>query len=82
MRNNGGGNTNIGTEILKYITNDTLLYEAKQKKTLNIPSFKAWWKSIQKGDTINNEWKKKAYLISLLSDKKLLKVDYPLYLKG
>jgi C-terminal processing protease CtpA/Prc len=44
LRYNGGGNTNIGREILQYITTDTLLYGSKQKSRQNIASFKAWGK--------------------------------------
>ncbi|MNR01565.1 Peptidase family S41 [compost metagenome] len=62
MRYNGGGSTNIGIEILKYLTNDTIIYGSKQKSRLHIPAFKAWGKFVKEKDTINNEWKRKAYL--------------------
>lgn len=62
LRNNGGGSTNIGTEILKYLTNDTILYGSKQRSRMHIPSFKAWGKYVTEKDTINNAWQKKAYL--------------------
>ncbi|WP_433836540.1 S41 family peptidase [Flavobacterium anhuiense] len=62
LRYNGGGNTNVGTEILQYLTNDTLLYGSKTKSRSHIPAYKAWGKSISTKDTINNSWKKRAYL--------------------
>lgn len=62
LRFNGGGSTNIGIEILKYLTNDTILYGSKQKSRLHIPAFKAWGKYVKEKDTINNEWKRKEFL--------------------
>ncbi|MBS7255929.1 S41 family peptidase [Flavobacterium branchiicola] len=62
LRFNTGGSTKIGREILKYLTNDTILYGSKTKSRLHIPAFKAWGKYANVKDTINNAWKKKAYL--------------------
>ncbi|WP_264551771.1 S41 family peptidase [Flavobacterium sp. N2038] len=62
LRYNGGGSTSIGMAILQYLTNDTLLYGSKTKSRLHIPAFKAWGKSVTAKDTVNNLWKKKAYL--------------------
>lgn len=62
LRYNGGGSTNIGTEILKYLTNDTILYGSKNSSRLHIPAFKAWGKFTAEKDTLNNAWAKKAYL--------------------
>ncbi|ESU20680.1 peptidase S41 [Flavobacterium cauense R2A-7] len=62
LRYNGGGSTNIGTEILKYLTKDTILYGSKNSSRLHIPAFKAWGKFTVEKDTLNNEWAKKAYL--------------------
>ncbi|MDP5200133.1 S41 family peptidase [Flavobacterium sp. DG2-3] len=62
LRYNGGGNTNIGTAILQYLTNDTILYGAKSKSRSHIPTYKAWGKFVNEKDTINNSWAKKAYL--------------------
>ena len=41
LRNNGGGNTNIGKEIFKYLTNDTILYGATTQSRLHVPAYKA-----------------------------------------
>lgn len=62
LRYNGGGSTTIGRNILQYLTNDTILYGSKIKSRLHIPAFKAWGKYVNAKDTINNSWKKKAYL--------------------
>lgn len=62
LRYNGGGSTNIGTEILKYLTKDTILYGSKNSSRLHIPAFKAWGKFTDEKDTLNNAWAKKAYL--------------------
>lgn len=62
LRYNGGGSTDIGTEILKYLTNDTILYGSKISSRLHIPAFKAWGKFTTEKDTLKNEWAKKAYL--------------------
>lgn len=62
LRYNGGGNTNIGKEILKRLTGDTILYGSKSVSRLHIPSFKAWGKWTKENDTIDNSWQKQAYL--------------------
>lgn len=62
LRYNGGGNTNIGKEIIKHLTNDTILYGSKTQSRLHIPTFKAWGKWTKVNDTIDNAWSKQAYL--------------------
>ena len=62
LRYNGGGSTSIGTEILKYLTADTVLYGSKNRSRLHIPSFKAWGYYTQPKDTVNNAWNKKSLL--------------------
>lgn len=54
LRNNGGGNTNIGFEIIKYLTKDTLLYGSKSYSRMLISTYKAWGKFVEPKDTINN----------------------------
>jgi len=58
LRYNGGGNTNIGLKILQYLTNDKVLYGAKNTSRLYIPVFKAWGTNFTSQDTLNNnpEW--------------------------
>ena len=62
LRYNGGGNTNIGTDILQYLTNDKLLYGAKSISRLHIPTYKAWGKFASAKDTLTDEWSKKTLL--------------------
>ncbi len=58
LRTNGGGSTGIGTTILKYLTNDKLLYGAKSRSRLHIGTYKAWGNYIEPKDTIagKKEW--------------------------
>ncbi|CAA0179482.1 S41 family peptidase [Tenacibaculum maritimum] len=42
LRNNFGGNTDIGTSVLKYLTYDNQLQSSKSSSRLHIPTFKAW----------------------------------------
>ena len=62
LRYNGGGNTEIGTAILKYLTKDKKIYGSRNSSRMHIPSFKAWGVFASAADTVNNEWKKKALL--------------------
>ncbi len=62
LRNNGGGSTGIGLEILQYLTNDTLLYGSRTSSRLLIPAFRAWGKSVKPADTVGNPWSTKSYL--------------------
>lgn len=67
LRYNGGGNTNIGMEILQYLTYDNELYGSSSQSRLHIPSFKAWGKWTEAKDTINvseeaKKWNKQALL--------------------
>src|ERR1035437_2329785 len=54
LRKNGGGNTDIGLNILKYLTNDTLFYGSKSFTRLLNSTYKAWGKFVTPADTINN----------------------------
>ena len=74
LRYNGGGNSEIGTEILKYLTNDKVLYGARNSSRLHIPTFKAWGRFVEAKDSSENEWTKKAYLS--FNDKFYYHFDY------
>ncbi|GAB2831995.1 S41 family peptidase [Ferruginibacter profundus] len=74
LRYNGGGSTGIGTAILQYLTNDTILYGSKNRSRLHIPSFKAWGKFTNVKDTTGNEWAKKSWLS--FNDKYYYNFDY------
>lgn len=58
LRANGGGSTEIGTAILKYLTNDKLLYGSKSRSRLHIGTYKAWGNQIEPKDTVagKKEW--------------------------
>ncbi len=62
LRKNGGGSTNIGRDILMYLTKDTLLYGSKTQSRLHIPSFKAWGQWTEEKDTIGSKFATQAYL--------------------
>lgn len=62
LRKNTGGDSRVGREIIKYLTNDTILYGSKTQSRLHIPSYKAWGKWTKATDTINNEWSRQSYL--------------------
>lgn len=62
LRKNGGGEGNIGREIIKYLTKDTLLYSSKSKSRLHIPTYKAWGKYTKAQDTLRGNWQKQSYL--------------------
>lgn len=42
LRHNGGGNSNTGLQILKYLTNDDQLQSSKSSSRLHIATYKAW----------------------------------------
>ena len=67
LRFNGGGNTSIGTQILQYLTYDSVLYGSAYSSRLHIPTFKAWGKWYSLKDTIgaseeDKKWLKQAVL--------------------
>lgn len=62
LRNNGGGSSDIGVEILKYLTNDTTLLGSKVSTRIHEGAFKAWGAFVTPKDTINSSWNKKAYM--------------------
>ena len=58
LRDNTGGSTEIGTSILKYLTNDKVLYGARSRSRLHIGTYKAWGGYIEPKDTVagKKEW--------------------------
>lgn len=62
LRNNGGGSTGIGRDILQHLTPDSVLYGSRTMSRLHIPAYKAWGAWIAAEDTAGNEWKKKNVL--------------------
>ena len=61
LRNNGGGSTDIGTTILEYLTNDTVLEHSKYLTRQHLASFKAWGIELTPRDTVGREWNTRAY---------------------
>ena len=74
LRNNGGGSTNIGRDILKYFTADSVLYGSKSTTRLNTSAFKAWGYYTKPADTVGNNWSKKSLLT--YQDKFIYEFDY------
>lgn len=72
LRTNAGGNTNTGTDILQYLTNDTILYGGKSITRCHMPSYKAWGRFANPNDT--SYWARKSYLMS--QDKYYYAFDY------
>ncbi|MCF3107463.1 peptidase S41 [Niabella sp. CC-SYL272] len=59
LRFNGGGSTDIGTYILKYLIADTVLAGARYTTREHLPAFKAWGGFVTEKDTVGNAWNKK-----------------------
>lgn len=74
LRNNGGGNTEIGREILSYLSPDTLLYGSKNSTRQHLASFKAWGKFTEPKDTVGDVWATKSLLA--YQDKLTYTFDY------
>lgn len=62
LRKNGGGDSNIARETIKYLTKDTIIYGSKTQSRLHIPTYKAWGKWAKETDTLNNPRSKQSYL--------------------
>lgn len=55
LRYNGGGSTNIGTAILDYFVNDTILYGSRSSSKQYIATHAAWGVHLTPADTINGK---------------------------
>lgn len=62
LRNNGGGSTGIGTTILQYLMQDSVMQGSRSFTRQHIASFKAWGFYVKPADTTGNEWNKKSWL--------------------
>ncbi len=62
LRKNGGGNSDIGRNILEYLTKDSLLYGARSLSRMHISTLKAWGQWTSETDTLNNAEAKRTYL--------------------
>ncbi|MDD2265080.1 MAG: S41 family peptidase [Bacteroidales bacterium] len=80
LRLNSGGSTNVGVNILEYITSDTLFYGPVSMSREHIPVFKAWGSSVRPQDTTRNDWRKKCLLY--YQDKMYYTFDYSPWVCG
>jgi C-terminal processing protease CtpA/Prc len=68
LRNNGGGNSDVGVEILKYFTRQKKIKSSAGKTRDHIASFKAWGKYFDLKDTLTDPLRKdiiiKSYLVT------------------
>ena len=62
LRYNGGGSTNIGEQIIQYLTNGNVLQHSRNFTREHIASFKAWGEGLVPADTINNSWNSKCFI--------------------
>ena len=62
LRENGGGNSDIGKDILEYLTKDTLLHGSRSQSRMHISTLKAWGQWTNEADTLNNAEAKRTYL--------------------
>ncbi|AKD02350.1 S41 family peptidase [Pontibacter korlensis] len=75
LRYNGGGSTDIGREILEYLSPDTLLYGSKNSTRQHLASYKAWGRFIENPkDTAGDAWAAKSLLA--YQDKLYYTFDY------
>lgn len=58
LRKNGGGSTNIGFEIFKYLTTDRVVSGSKSVTRNHLPTYKAWGSGFTAKDTVAGkpEW--------------------------
>ncbi len=64
VRKNGGGSSDIGTDILQYLVNGNTIRGDKTRSRVHIPKFKAWGVFVQPIDTTKSERLKKSYLMN------------------
>ena len=62
LRRNGGGDGDIGLEILKYLIPNKKVSGSKSRTRNHIATYKAWGEMINPKDTVNNLEYRKAYL--------------------
>ena len=74
LRANGGGSTNIGTDILKYLMKDSVMNGSRSFTRQHLAAFKAWGVYVKPADTMYNEWNKKSWYYN--HDKIIYAFDY------
>lgn len=63
LRNNGGGNTVHGANILTYLTPDSVLVGSRWCTRVHNPAYMSWSPGITPEDTAGNAFATKAYLV-------------------
>jgi len=80
LRDNGGGDTETGTAILKYFVSDSVLYGAKSQTRIHIPVYKAWGFWPFTSDTTSNTYSDKC---QACKDSNRYELPYyPLHIKS
>ncbi len=82
LRHNGGGNTSIGFEILKYLTNDDELQNLASFSRLHVPVFKAWGQNfnLKATDTLQGSKENRQFLSqAFLTTKDSYFYEFPYY---
>jgi len=74
LRKNEGGRSDIGENILQYLTYDTLLYGSKSVSRMHIPTYKAWGVWVKPGSAIKEELAEKSLLY--FHDKAYYEFEY------
>lgn len=65
LRNNGGGSTDNGANILTSLVPDSVLVGSKWCTRVHNPAYKSWSGNVTLNDTVGNEFAKKAYLVGI-----------------
>lgn len=73
LRRNGGGSTGVGTGILQYFLQDSIMPHSRYHTRENRAAFKAWGKYVKDKDT-TNEWDKRSWMY--YHDKVMYDFDY------
>ena len=74
LRNNGGGSTGIGTSILQYFLQDSIMQHSRYYTREHRAAFKAWGKFVTAKDTVGNAWNTNAWNYN--HDKVFYTFDY------
>ena len=62
LRENGGGNTEIGLNIFEYLTNDTIIFGEKMRARKHISLNQANGARIKHVDDLSTQWEKESFL--------------------
>jgi hypothetical protein len=74
LRNNGGGSTGVGTDILHYLSKDSVFQHSRYFTREHLPAFKAWGAYVSPKDTLHSAWNAKEWLA--FHDRYMYAFDY------